>query len=150
MDGTGGDNRIEIVIPGEPLAKGRPRIGMNKHTGRAMAFTPAKTRTKEGVITSIAMDVMDGRAPLEGPLSMAVTAVFAIPKSASKKARAAMLADEVRPTKRPDTSNIAKAYEDALNEIVYRDDSQIVLGSVRKMWGDVAKTVVVVRPWRKG
>ena len=37
-----------------------------------------------------------------------------------------MLEWEIRPTKRPDLDNIAKAVLDALNGLAYQDDSQIV------------------------
>ena len=50
----------------------------------------------------------------------------AIPKSMSKKKREAALAGVLRPTTKPDVSNVLKGVEDALKGLWYVDDSQIV------------------------
>lgn len=40
--------------------------------------------------------------------------------------KTAMLSGELLPTKKPDIDNIVKAVLDALNEVAYRDDTQVV------------------------
>jgi Holliday junction resolvase RusA-like endonuclease len=57
---------------------------------------------------------------------MTIAAYYTIPKSASKKKRLLMEKGEIRPTKKPDIDNVVKVYADALNEIAYHDDTQIV------------------------
>ena len=47
-------------------------------------------------------------------------------------------------TSRPDGDNVIKLIGDALNNIVWRDDSQIVVHSVSKLYGDTPKTVIRV------
>ena len=136
---------IRVVIPGEPAAKGRPRIGKMAN-GRPMAFTPAKTRTREGVIASLAMDAMAGRAPLTVPLCVSLLAVMAIPASWPKKRQAAALAGAELPAKRPDLDNLLKLATDAMNGIVYADDVQIVEVRARKVYGPVPQTIVIVSP----
>ena len=43
-----------------------------------------------------------------------------------------MLNGELLPAKKPDIDNIVKAVLDALNEVAYRDDTQVVELQVRK------------------
>ena len=57
--------------------------------------------------------------PKEAMLDMRIKAYYRIPKSASKKKRAAMLAGEIRPTKKPDMDNVVKIIADSLNNLAY-------------------------------
>lgn len=54
--------------------------------------------------------------------------VFPRPKSVPKKLGGGRLWHAVK----PDRDNLQKSFQDALNGILYRDDSQICAGSVRK------------------
>ena len=56
-----------------------------------------------------------------------------------------MLSGEIRPTKKPDWDNSGKIIADSLNEIAYKDDSQIVDGMVRKFYGETPKVIVVIK-----
>ena len=120
-----------LTIPGVPRGKGRPRFV--KATGRA--YTPADTLSYEGVIRHEAALEMRGEPPIDGPLSIAVTAVLPIPASWSRKKREAAIAGALWPTGRPDADNYLKAACDALNSIVYRDDSQLVRMEASKCYG---------------
>lgn len=131
---------IRLIIPGEPCAKGRPHFV--KKTG--VAITPQKTRTREGVIASLAMDAMRGRTPLDGPLCVSVLAVMAVPASWSGVKKRAALAGQILPAKRPDLDNLLKLVTDGLNEIVYTDDALIVELRARKVYGEAPKTIVEV------
>ena len=133
---------VTIIIPGEPTAKGRPRIG--RAGGRPVAFTPKKTRTREGIIASIAMDAMGDRNPFEGGVRLTLTAFFPVPASWSKTKRSAALSGSVTPAKRPDLDNIIKAATDAMNGIVYRDDAQICAVMASKLYAERAETVVQI------
>ena len=124
---------IRFFVPGEPVGKGRPRIGQVR--GRAMAFTPRKTVDYENLVKMVASQAMAGSPPLEGPVSLTVNAVFSVPQSWSKKRQAAALEGKIRPTGRPDIDNAIKAISDGLNKIVFRDDSQVVHVSAVKIYG---------------
>ena len=52
----------------------------------------------------------------------------------SKKKREAAIAGRLRPTTKPDVSNILKGVEDALKGLWYVDDSQIVGYGVLGKW----------------
>ena len=59
---------------------------------------------------------------------------LAVPKSYSKKRTEACLNGLERPTKKPDWDNVAKSICDAMNGIVYQDDTQIVDAHVTKVY----------------
>lgn len=120
---------IVIELVGVPCGKGRPRF--MRSTGHA--YTPAKTRNYETNLRLAAQDVMAGAPPLDGPLSVTVNALFPVPQSWPKKKQAQALAGEVRPTTKPDADNLLKVL-DALNEVVFRDDKQVVDARVVKSY----------------
>lgn len=124
---------LSITIPGPPVPKGRPRVALRG--GRAMAYTPGKTRRYEDLIRLEAGRAMEGRAMLAGPLSVEVRAFLAIPKSLNKAKRQAALEGALRPVTRPDCDNYAKTI-DALNGIAWQDDSQVVTLLVTKHYSE--------------
>lgn len=131
---------VFITIPGDAVGKGRPRFV--RATGRT--FTPKKTVNAEAFIKSRAADAMAGRPLLLGPVRMIARVTVAVPESWSGKRKTRALAGEERPAKRPDLDNLVKAWSDALNGIVYRDDAQIVELVVSKRYGDHPETELVI------
>ncbi len=113
---------IRITIPGDPVAKGRPRF--SSQGGFARAYTPGKTRSYEARLAEAGRDAMAGREPLQGPLSVVMHVRLPIPASWPKTRRAGALAGSKLPTSRPDADNYLKCV-DALNGIVWVDDGQI-------------------------
>ena len=76
---------------------------------------------------------------------MRILAYYGIPKSESKKKKALMRQNEIRPTKRPDADNVVKLVADALNQVAYRDDTQIVDCQVRKFYSDNPRLEVLIQ-----
>ena len=124
------DGLIKFEVPGEPVAKGRPRF--IRATGHA--HTPAKTVNYETRIQEIFAHRFPGFVPLTGPVWLTLGVNMTIPASASKKRRAAMLAHEIFPTKKPDIDNIVKIVGDALNGLAFADDKQIVVLAAAKYY----------------
>ena len=126
---------IAITIPGKPFAWRRAR------SNGKFRFKDSQTEAHEAALQAIVL--RDVPKPLEGPLRLTVSAVFAIPQSWSAKKRAAHL---WRPhTQKPDLSNLIKHLEDGLNRIAWVDDSQIAeYGPCRKLWGDRDETVLII------
>lgn len=77
---------------------------------------------------------------IEGMIDVMIIANFAIPKSYSEKRKKA-LDGQMRP-KKPDVDNIAKFYLDALNEILYDDDAQIVSLNVIKRYSILPSVII--------
>lgn len=133
---------IRFVVPGIPVAKGRPKI--STWGGRARAYTPAKTVAYEGLVAMAGQEAMDGTPPIDGPVSVDIVAWFPIAPSWSKKKRQAAVDGKLRHTSRPDGDNLLKAIGDGLNNVVWRDDSQIAEARVSKRYGDVPGVAVTV------
>jgi Holliday junction resolvase RusA-like endonuclease len=121
-----------FAIPGAPYGKARHRT-----TKMGMTYTPKETTQYENLVRTIFVQQRGDWYITILPVAMVVTAIFPIPKSASKKARQAMIEGRVRPTRRPDWDNIGKVISDSLNEIAYKDDSQIVCAHVAKYYGEI-------------
>ena len=129
---------IKLTIPGEPCAKQRPRLG------KGYTYTPQKTVNYETLVRELYI-LQNFRQKLDGELVMTVRAYFTIPKSASKKKAADMVAGRIRPTKRPDWDNVGKIISDALNGLAYHDDSQIVSATVEKWYSTEPRVEVELR-----
>jgi Holliday junction resolvase RusA-like endonuclease len=131
---------ITITLPGEPKAKGRPRF--SRKSGRA--YTPAATVNYESHLKMAGIQVMGATRPLEGPLEVLIVAAFSIPASWSKGKRLCALSGVTFPTVKPDADNILKMM-DALNEVVWLDDKQIVRADIRKVYSERPSLTVQVR-----
>lgn len=133
---------VVVTVPGAPIAKGRPRITTRGRFARA--YTPAKTRAYEDLIRCQAVEVMKDRPPLDGAITLAVTAFVAMPKGFSKKKRADALDGILKPVTRPDADNYAKAALDGCNGILFRDDSQVADLIVRKRYSVEPRLVIIM------
>lgn len=134
---------IRFKIPGEPKGKGRPRITMRG--AHAVAYTPKDTASYENwVKCRFQMERCEKIQGADTPIAATINVVYPIPKSATKKARELMLADKVRPTKKPDCDNIVKIIFDALNGLAYDDDKQIVSLIFKKTYGDDPRVEVAL------
>jgi Holliday junction resolvase RusA-like endonuclease len=135
---------ITINLVGTPQGKGRARAFLRG--GHISHYTPEKTRTYEGMIRVAAMEAMGNRPPFDQPVEFVMRAIFPIPPSFSRKKKQQAITNEIKPGKKPDLDNIAKAWNDALNSVVYRDDSLICRMTLEKRFGPQALVVVTVRP----
>lgn len=115
-----------IIIPGDPVAKGRPRIDLN---GRAR--TPEKTRRWETRAAYIARAAWMG-PPLVGPVRVIVEVVHARPSRLTRRKDP----DDriVNGSSRQDLDNVVKAALDAIEGIAYRNDNQVHLITARQWY----------------
>ena len=56
-----------------------------------------------------------------------------------------MLENEISPTIKPDTDNIAKSILDSLNGIAYKDDKQVIRLIVEKWYADIPSVNVMIK-----
>ncbi len=132
---------ITVIVSGEAVAKGRPRM-----TKRGFAYTPAATRKYEAHARLAAQLAMGDQLPLQMPVRIELLVELPAPASWSRKRRLAALAGLILPTSRPDLDNFIKSALDAINTIVVVDDSQIVEMHARKRFSEQPKLVATVHP----
>lgn len=135
--------RVIFTIPGEPQGKGRPRFA--RAGSYVRTYTPDKTAAYENLVKLEYERQCKERFPDNAMLDMRIVAYYGVPKSASKKKRRAMLSNEIRPTKKPDMDNITKVIADSLNQVAYKDDTQIVDAQVRKFYSEDPRVVVIIQ-----
>lgn len=125
---------VNFTIPGNPLAKGRPRFA--RKSVSVVVYTDKKTASYENLVKLAAMGSMKGKELIAGPVRLAITLSFQIPDSwaIAKKLKARNGA--IRPTVKPDLDNCCKLVADALNGVVWHDDKQVVEVVVKKFYSD--------------
>jgi Holliday junction resolvase RusA-like endonuclease len=129
-------------LEGDPKGKGRPRF---RSTGKfVQTYTDAKTRDYEDQIRIAARNAMGNAEILEGPIRFMLVAAYPIPKSMPKDARLKAINGDLRPTKKPDLDNAIKVHMDALNGIIYKDDSQITKISASKIYSEFPMVEVII------
>ncbi|RJQ07575.1 MAG: RusA family crossover junction endodeoxyribonuclease [Bacillota bacterium] len=91
-----------FTVPGRPVPKKRPRLGYGGR--RAYVYTPRETLAYEEAVGWAARPHFP--KPLEGPVSVKLDVYLATGK-------------------RGDLDNYSKSILDGVNEIAFRDDSQV-------------------------
>lgn len=99
--------RVQFRVDGEPMSKARARVT------RHGAYTPIRTRQAEDAVRAAFLAAYPGRTHDSGVNSWAVALVF------DRSTRV-----------RRDWDNLAKLVTDALNGLVWADDSQIIQACV--------------------
>jgi Holliday junction resolvase RusA-like endonuclease len=102
------EDPLIFEIPGKPVPKARPRVM------RGYTYTPAKTRNYENRVKLIAFHARTASklSILGGSIRLKVICYGPHPRS--------------------DWDNLGKAISDALNGVLYMDDSQVVEATVMK------------------
>lgn len=134
---------MQFTVEGMPQGKARARTFYNQRMGKMQSVTPEKTRDYESLIRW-SYEAAGGEYMGEKVLQVAIDAVYPIPKAFSKAKRKAALEGRLRPSKKPDCDNVAKAILDALNGVAYYDDSQIVSLTVEKWYGERGRVEVAI------
>lgn len=134
---------VTFMVPGNPVGKGRAKFA--RRGNFVTTYTPEKTATYENLVKILAQEAMIDREPIQGPVTLMLNLYVTPPTSWSKKKQMAALSGEIRPTTKPDFSNVLKAVEDGMNGVVYLDDKQIVSISGSKRYAETPGAMVEVR-----
>lgn len=140
-------DEVRFIVYGEPQGKGRPRFGMRYSAAAGRSFvnvrTPEKTVAYENLVKiEYGIQTKNFRFRDDAQLDMRILAYYSIPKSASKKKQQAMITKKVRPIKKPDMDNVVKIIADSLNQVAYKDDTQIVDCQCRKFYAEEPRVEV--------
>lgn len=141
---------MRIVIPGNPVPKGRPRFRVARSRGAfgekpkewVQTYNDAQTERGEQRVRKEAFKAMEGREQLIGPVWLKLEFYVPIPQSFSQVKREKANHGEILPVTRPDIDNYEKLICDALNGIVYQDDNQIVHSECVKRYSDNPGTII--------
>lgn len=123
-------------VEGDPVGKGRPRF-----TRSGRAYTPKRTKDYEARVRKA---YIESNGPYFGkqPVSMIITANFGMPKSWTKKQKRELNGKYA--TNKIDSDNILKCAMDALLEIAYTDDRQVVVCTASKWWKETGSLEVEI------
>ena len=127
---------IHFKIEGRGVPQGRPRA-VRMGAGVRM-YDPPKSKAYKQMVSARVRSYMkiNGIQTITEPLAIHLNFYFTTPKSYSKKRIRAIEAKEELFTKKPDLDNLAKSILDSCNNLLFKDDSQIVGLTIGKHYGD--------------
>ncbi|MGM0748757.1 MAG: RusA family crossover junction endodeoxyribonuclease [Bacillota bacterium] len=134
---------IQFVVYGEPVAQGRPR-GLVQN-GKVRMRDPVKSKNFKQYVALVAAQYRPKKV-ISGPVAMDVRVFRPMPKavSNSKKKKESAEKGLLRPTTKPDVDNYVKGVKDALNHLIYKDDSQVVDLKVSKFYSEEPRVEVII------
>lgn len=133
---------VNFIVPGIPVAKGRARSFIR--AGHVAHYTPEPTARYENLVRLEAKRAMGSWEPMQGAVELVLRLYMPIPASWSKKKRKEAVEGTLRPTTKPDCSNVLKAIEDAMNGVVFADDKQVVEVTITKLYSALPQACVQV------
>ena len=135
--------KAKFTVLGKPQGKGRPRF--TKVGNFARVYTPDSTVAYEELVRlEYRRQCQDYQFQEGVPLDVRIMAYYDIPKSVGKEKRQQMISHQLRPLKKPDCDNIIKCVLDALNQIAYKDDAQVVDCHIRKLYSENPRIEVLI------
>lgn len=144
---------IEFRVPGRPVAW--QRAGLSTRSGRAIMFTKERSRAYQSVVREAAIPhLCEAYAPSpDSAWHLTIIVTVSRPKAHFKRDGSLRPDSPSTCRKKPDLSNTIKQIEDALNGVVWQDDSQIVEHHTQKLWGESDEVYVKIlesrRDWRQ-
>lgn len=129
---------IHFFIEGTPVPGGSKKAFFNKKTGRAMIVDAAGQRNRDWKEHCYwaAREAYAGK-PLEGPIWFSVAFYMPRPKGhygTGKNAGKLKENAPLFPTTRPDRTKLLRALEDGLTGVLWKDDAQVVSGSIYRVY----------------
>jgi len=133
---------VTFTVDGDPVPKGRPRFARRGQF--VQTYTDAKTIDYETHVAIKARQAIGASEPLQGALTVFLYLRYGVPASYSKKRKEACLAGLEYP-KKQDIDNVYKSITDAMQGIVFLNDSQIVEAHITKVYAETAGANVMVQ-----
>lgn len=134
---------IKIIIPGNPIAKTRPRLSNRR-------VFDDQVHLKSGIKNFIFAEIQNqGKSdifPIKGPVQISFEFRMPIPESVSLKQKVLMSWNVKHHTKKPDFDNLEKFYLDAGTGLLYEDDRYVCKCSTYKLYSDTPCTIIKVKP----
>ena len=124
---------IQFKVQGKPIGKQETQVNTKTHK----AYKPNKTRWYFQQIQLIAKNYMQRRnlKMFEGAIDFRLDIILKEVRDSHR----------IAPTQKPDSSNVLKTAEDALNKICYKDDKDIIHHDIYKWFGLKEGIIITVR-----
>ncbi|AKD30311.1 MULTISPECIES: RusA family crossover junction endodeoxyribonuclease [Bacillus] len=134
---------IQFIVYGEPIAQGRPRGSIQN--GKVRMYDPVKSKNFKQYVALVASQHRPKQV-ITGPVAMEVRVFRPMPKTVSGSKRKKENAEKglLRPVTKPDVDNYVKGVKDALNHLIYKDDSQVVDLKVSKFYSEEPRVEVII------
>lgn len=136
---------ITFKVNGSPVAQPRPRVFKDK-MGKSRAVNSSKSVNYKRLVKITARNEMVRQhiQMTDKPVALDICFVFTPPKSYTKKKLKAIETGELLYTKKGDIDNLVKGVMDSMNQVVYKDDAQVVTLSANKEYGKTDHVLVKV------
>ena len=133
---------IEFFVAGVPATSGS-KTGFYNPKIKRVIMVPANKKQKPWMayVRAVAVEYYSG-PPITGPIKLHLNFFLPRPKShygSGKNHEQVKASAPEYPQGRPDRLKLARAVEDALTSIIWRDDSQVVDGNTIKLYCDNAR-----------
>src|SRR4030095_13559116 len=141
---AGSKRAIPVHVQGKPLIKN------GRMVTRAIDSNPNTPQWK-AAIAAASRDAYSGPL-IDGPVRLTVRIFRVRPKKHYRTGRNAhLLRDDAPewPTSAPDNKKLVRAIEDALNRVLWIDDSRVVDQRATKQWGESECVEIIVEPMFK-
>ena len=135
-----------MVIPGNPRAQKRHRYRRNGN--RIISYDPSSTDKKQ---VSTVMASVWSKRPLKGALAVSITFYCKRPKSHYRTGKNSHLLKGSSPvvkTSKPDIDNHVKFYMDCGQNILWKDDSQVIRLEAWKVYEDEQGPRTEMEVWK--
>lgn len=147
MDQESEVRTVTLVIYGEPVPQGRPKVA--RIGNRVVAYDPPKSRKYKDLVklwATTQLKKVDGFKMFSGAVCVDITFHLPIPPSWPKYKKLDAEYGVLRPTKKPDIDNLYKGLIDALTGITWKDDSIITDASLKKRYtADTSRTEITIK-----
>lgn len=137
---------IDFTVYGDPKPKKRHRSRVVRtKTGKSfvMNYPDADGVSAENYI-KLAASQNFKESIITGAVELRLGFCFKVPNSWSIKKTDEALNGILKHTKKPDLDNLIKAVKDALNGIVWHDDSQVFLVTAEKIYTERPRTFIEI------
>lgn len=139
---------VSFVVYGVPAPAGSKRAFPRKGGGVIVTDDSKRSKPWQAAVSAAAGEAMRGAPPLAGALYLNLAFTMTRPRGhygTGRNGETVKPSAPTYPTVKPDATKLARAVEDALTGIVWRDDAQVVLQEIWKSYGPTAGVVITVR-----
>ena len=141
-------NTIEFFVPGQPKTAGSKRAFMRPGMKFPVIVDDCKKgKDWRGDVKRFASESFNGSELLTGPLSVSLTFIMPRPKHHHRANGQLKETAPLLHTSKPDVLKMARAVEDALTGVVWKDDAQIATEVLTKRYGEKPGCKVSIQPY---